>query len=288
VRIDRESVNAYAATLPAAAQVPPLDPHAHALEGDREQRAAFIICLDAINFGSGWWPTIRKRPGRSGYFTIATALAEHFREAGPPSPRELTEVSAPMLAAIFEQDPAHPLMGQFASSLRDVGEHVLADHGGRFAAVIDAADGSAVELASLLAGWEAFADVSRYDEREVPFFKRAQIAAADTHLAGLAHLPDRDHLTAFADNLVPHVLRVDGVLVLEETLRERIEAGELLEHGAPPEVELRACAVHAIELLSDEVGRRLAPADIDYMLWNRGRSERYKSLPRPRSRTTAY
>ncbi len=288
MRIDRGALRGYAATLPATAEVPPLDPEAHALEGDREQRAAFIISLDAINFGSGWWPTIRKRPGRSGYFTIATGLAERFREVGALSPWELSEISSPALAAIFGQDPAHPLMEQFARSLRDVGEHVLAEHDGRFAAVVDAARGSAVKLASLLAGWEAFADVSRYDGREVPFFKRAQIAAADAHLAGLAVLPDRVRLTAFADNLVPHVLRVDGVLALDDALRATIEAGELLEHGAPPEVELRACAVHAIELLADEVRRTLAPADIDYILWNRGRAERYKSLPRPRSRTTAY
>jgi hypothetical protein len=32
----------------------------------------------------------------------------------------------------------------------------------------------------------------------------------------------------------------------------------------------------------------LAPAEIDSALWNRGRAPRYKSLPRPRSRNTAY
>jgi hypothetical protein len=85
---------------------------------------------------------------------------------------------------------------------------------------------------------------------------------------------------------VPHVLRVDGVLELEPTLTERIEAEELLAHGSPEEVELRACAVHAIELLAAASG--LAPAEIDAVLWNRGRASRYKSLPRPRSRNTAY
>ena len=61
-------------------------PRPHFAEGDREARAAFVICLDAINFGSGWWPEIRKRPGRSGYFTIAAGLTERFREAGPGRP----------------------------------------------------------------------------------------------------------------------------------------------------------------------------------------------------------
>lgn len=65
-----------------------------------------------------------------------------------------------------------------------------------------------------------------------------------------------------------------------------IDVGELLIHGSAEEVELRACSVHAIELLSTVT--RLSPAQIDHALWNRGRGERYKSVPRPRSRNTAY
>jgi hypothetical protein len=288
VQIDSAALSEYVHTLPETASVPPLDPDAHVLEGEREHRAAFILCLDAINFGSGWWPTIRKRPGRSGYFTIATGLTDRFRTVGAFSPQELIELSPTTIAEALGQDPAHPLMALFADSLHDVGAHVLTDHSGSFAAVIDSARGSAVELAGLLARWRAFADTSHYAGREIPFFKRAQIAAADVDLAGIAALEHRDRLTAFADNLVPHVLRVDGVLRLESSLRDAIEAEELLEHGSPAEVELRACAVQAIELLAGASDRRLAPADIDYLLWNRGRGARYKSIPRPRSRTTAY
>lgn len=297
VRIDEGAVPAYAAALPPAPEASPPDPATELLEGDREARAAFVICLDAINFGSGWWPTIRKRPGHSGYFTIAAGLTERFRESGPWPAVALATIDPAELAAVLGQDPDHPLMADFAAALRDVGEHVEREHGSRFSAVIEAADGSAVALADLLAEWEAFADVSAYEGRAVPFFKRAQIAAADVARMGLATVgtgapagsrdsPDLDRLTAFADNLVPHVLRLDGVLHLDPALERRIEAGELLEHGSPEEVELRACAVHAVELLATTTP--LSPADIDAVLWTRGAAERYKSLPRPRSRNTAY
>jgi hypothetical protein len=288
VQIDSSALREYADTLPGAADPPALDPETHALEGNRERRAAFVVCLDAINFGSGWWPTIRKRPGRSGYFTIAGGLAQRFRTVGAFTPGELRELSPAAVAEMLGQDPRHPLMAEFAASLRDVGTRVHTDHGGSFAAAVDSAGGSAVALAELFARWRAFADSSRYDEHEIPFFKRAQIAAADIQLARVAVLRDRDRLTAFADNLVPHVLRVDGVLHLDRALHAAIEAEQLLEHGSPEEVELRACTVHAIELLAEAGGQRLAPADIDYMLWNRGQAARYKSIPRPRSRTTAY
>lgn len=286
--IEETTIEAYAATLPAAAELAPPEPATHFTEGDREARAAFVLCLDAINFGSGWWPTIRKRPGQSGYFMIAAGVAERFRVEGPWSAAELTELAPSDVAKVTGQDLEHPLMAQFSATLRDVGERVLSDHGGRFGAVVDAAAGSVVALADLLAGWDAFADASTYEGRLVPFFKRAQIAAADVNRTGVAALADEDLLTAFADNLVPHVLRVDGVLRLDPELEKKIDAGELLVHGSPEEVELRAAAVQAIELLSAATDGRLCPAEIDAALWNRGRTQRYKSIPRPRSRNTAY
>jgi hypothetical protein len=283
-----------------AIEVPAIEPYAAALDSpepppdlplavaDRESRAAFVLCLDAINFGSGWWPTIRKRPGRSGYATIEAGLAERFRVEGAWPARELMRLSAADVAQVTGQDPAHPLMEQYASALRGVGERVLAEHAGSFAAVVDAAAGSAVALAGLLAGWDAFADVSTYDDRPVPFYKRAQIAAADIDRFGVAKLRETERLTAFADNLVPHVLRVDGILRLDPALEEAIDAEVLLVHGSPEEVELRACAVHAIELLSAATNGRLSPAQIDAALWNPGSGPAYKSRPRPRSRSTAY
>lgn len=287
VRIETATIDAYAAALPSA-EAPPPDPATELLDGDGESRTAFFICLDAINFGSGWWPTIHRRPGHSGYFTIAAGLTERFQAAGPWPASELRGLGPGDIAAALGQDPEHPLMSHYAASLRDVGEHVLADHGGRFGAVLDAAGSSAVALADLLAGWEAFADASAYDGRRVPFYKRAQIAAADLSRAGVASLREVDRLTAFADNLVPHVLRVDGVLALDPELEATIDAGALLTHGSPEEVELRAAAVHAIELLSAATEVRLSPAQIDGVLWSRGRGHRYKSRPRPRSRNTAY
>ncbi len=288
VRIEESAIEAYAAQLPASSELPGSDLATHFLAGNRECRIAFVVCLDAINFGSGWWPTIRKRPGHSGYFTIAAGLTERFDAEGAWSPDELTRLTAADIAAVTGQDPDHPLMADYGASLRDVGVHVGEEHGGSFAALVEAANGSAPAFADILAGWEAFADLSSYDDRPVPFYKRAQIAAADLNRAGLAELVGEERLTAFADNLVPHVLRLDGVLRLDADLEARIDAGELLVHGSAEEVELRACAVHAVELLAAASGHRLSPAQIDAALWNRGRAPRYKSRPRPRSRNTAY
>jgi hypothetical protein len=82
-------------------------------------------------------------------------------------------------------------------------------------------------------------------------------------------------------------LRTDGVLRFDPGLIERIERGELIEHGSPEEVEIRACALHAVELIvAERPGTR--SSDVDRLLWNRGQESRYKASPRHRSRCTAY
>ena len=91
----------------------------------------------------------------------------------------------------------------------------------------------------------------------------------------------------FADNLVPHVLRLDGILQFDPELSARIERGELIEHGSEEEIEIRACAVHAVELIVRSAAGRTA-AEVDEALWKRGGQPRYKASPRHRSRCTAY
>ncbi len=178
-------------------------------------------------------------------------------------------------------------MALFTRALRELGERVTVEYFGRFLGLVRSADGSAERLAETLAAWPTWHDVSGYDGLRVPFFKRAQIAAADLALAGVAPAEDLHRLTLFADNLVPHVLRLDGVLEFDDALVSRIEDGLLLEHGSPAEVEIRACALHAVELLVAAHGDTTA-AVVDNVLWNRGALPRYKSRPRHRARTTAY
>jgi len=254
---------------------PALDPERHYLEGSPEDVADYMLVLDSINFGSGWFPTLRKRPGMSGYFTVASSLADFWRSSDGWSADELRALTVEEVATVLGQDVGHELMRLYAEALRDLGRFLDAR---RALDVVAEAGGSAEGLASMLAGGMPFFD-------DVGFWKRAQITANDLALAGVAEFEDLDLLTIFADNLVPHVLRVDGVLVYEPELAARIDAGELLPPG-DEEREIRGCAVHACELLSERLGM---PARlIDVALWTKGQAPRYKSVPRHRTRTVYY
>src|SRR3954468_6863846 len=105
------SVRIEAKGFPAIASgpAPVLDPEAHYLEGSRDDVIAYLLTLDAINFGSGWFPMLRKRPGTSGYFTVAWALADRFRAEGPWRAPELRQLDAAAVAAVLRQEPGHEL-----------------------------------------------------------------------------------------------------------------------------------------------------------------------------------
>lgn len=270
VRIDAGALDALDPGPP-----PQLDRERHLLEGPPEAVAAYFLTLDTINFGSGWFPELRKRKGCSGYFTIAWALTERFRTGGPWSPGELRAMRTEEIADTLGQRGDHELMSLYAQALRELGRFL----GGR--SVLDLvaeARGSAATFARGLAHGMAL-----YDDRG--FFKRAQIAPSNLALAGVAEFGDLDSLTIFADNLVPHVLRCAGVLVYDEGLAALIDAGRPLRTGGQ-ECEIRACAVHACELLSGRLG--LSEREIDHRLWTRGQSPEHKALPRHRCRCVFY
>ncbi len=360
VRIDLDAV---AEVQPATP--PPLDPTCHYLEGEPADVADYMLALDTINFGSGWFPTLRKREldGKpvSGYLTVSWALADHVRAHGPPGAAWMSAVSADEIARILDQDPASELMSLYAQALRSLGRFLAGTpnpttsskrpaqasqapptqasqapptqasqapptqasqapptqasqapptqasqapptqasqapptqasqapptqasqapptQATRRALDLVAEAGSAECLAEMLARGMAM-----FDDRG--FYKRAQIVANDLALAGVAEFDDLDRLTIFADNLVPHVLRCDGVLLYDEQLATRIDRGERLTLGGA-EREIRACALHACELISQRTG---VPArKIDTWLWTRGQSPKYKSRPRHRCRTVFY
>jgi hypothetical protein len=257
---------------------PELDPVRHFVEGTRDEVAAYLLTLTAINFGSGWFPTLRKRvvdgAPVSGYFTVAMGLTDKFRANGPWTNEQLRAMTTDEIAMTVGQTPANELMALFAQALRQLGTFL----GERTPLqLVEAAGGSAQRLAAAVARMSMWNDVG--------FYKRAQILANELTLGGVGTFSDIDTLTIFADNLVPHVLRTDGVLVYDDQLAGIVDSGELLEDAAM-EREIRACAVHACTTIAAALG--VPERTLDVWLWDRGQDPEYKARPRHRTRSVFY
>jgi hypothetical protein len=228
-----------------------LDPQLHFLEGAPEEVARYVLILDAVNFGSGWFDELRTSTS-----ALTERLTAHTRARGGPwSAAELRAIRAHDVADALGLSAAHELTRLYAEGLNQLGRWL--GERGALARAGDSAEGLAERLAGTV---PFFADHG--------FYKRAQIAAHDLHLSGAVRYPDTHRLTAFADNLVPHVLRSLGVLTYSDTLAGIVDNGRELPAGSRYEREIRACGVHACELLADRL--EVAAATLDNWLWNRG------------------
>src|SRR5437879_7550887 len=143
VRVQTDAIEAYAASLQLGElEIPELDAATHYL-GAPEATLAYVVTLDAINFGSGYFPKLTKRAGLSGYFTVAASLKDLYEAQGPLSAAHLQGLSASTCAHIFGQmdNPdagVEELMGLFSRALNDLGAYVLGEFQGSFQALVQA------------------------------------------------------------------------------------------------------------------------------------------------------
>jgi len=297
VTIDDDKIAEFAAGLDL--DIEKHDPGQDRL-GPDETTAAFVLALDAINFGSGYFPHLRKRPGMSGYHTVAASLRDLIADTGRLTTGRLAAWTVDDAAATFGQllddGPAHELMDLFTRAWHDLAAFVERVGEGSFVDAVATADASGARLVELLAEMPFYRDVHQHPAAgEVLFYKRAQITVQDLSVAfdrkGPGQFEDRAELTMFADNLVPHVLRIEGILHFEDDLLDRIDAVDDIPVGSTEEIEIRACGLHAVELLRTALearGTYVTSGDLDNVLWNLGAEARFKAVPRHRTRCVFY
>jgi len=267
---------------------------------DEQQQTAFVLVRDCINFGSGFHPELAKRQGLSGARTVEKALLERVQAHGVPDGRWLSAVTPDECAELFGQPRSGApmeLMTMFAAAWNEFGRLLCERYDGQVAGLVEDFGGRAARVVDILGRLDCWRDVSHFGELTVPFMKRARLATLGLEVAAREHartrFADLAQVPAFADNLIPHVLKTDGLLAFAPELEARIDRGELLEHGSPEEVALRSGAVAVCSRLaaasaSAATAGARTPLEVASRLWKRGQQPGYKRRPRPRARCFAY
>lgn len=284
VTINRGKIPAYAQMLVGKYPlVTALDPAHHFLsQASPAATAAYVLALDSVNFGSGYFKFAQEAGIEFEYNHVAGALKKAFAESRLNTPEKWANATAAECHDIFglpynKIARLDELMGLFALHLQVTGQRVTLEYGGSVMNLLEAANNSAAKLAEILGAWPTFHDVTEYKNREIPVYKRAQIFAADIFLAFGGKAPaaftDMAQLTSFADNMVPHVLRCDGIISYKQELALVIAAGECLTPGSAEETEIRSAGVHVVELMREaaqKAGHSVTAVNLDHILWNRG------------------
>lgn len=283
VKIVEAKIPAYTKTLiEKYPLITALDPQHHFLsQASPAATAAYVLALDSVNFGSGYFPLAKEAGVEFEYNHVAGALKKAFAASRMNTPEKWAAVTPADCHEIFglpqkKHRQLDELMGLFALHLQVSGQRVSAEFGGEVMNLLDSARNSAVKLAETVARWPTFRDVTEYKGAEVPMYKRAQIFAGDMFLAfggkGPAAFSDMAALTNFPDNMVPHVLRCDGILEYRQDLAVLIASGEYLMAGSAEETEIRAAGLHAVELMkhaAHKAGHNVTAVNLDHILWNK-------------------
>lgn len=283
-------------------QVPGWDEPIH-WRGTPEETLHYILLLDALNFcfwvdpGQIRWEVEYQGQSFNGYKALSVALRRALEEGVSLTRAEtLADLSSQQLAHILRGKGQIPMLEKRLEHANQVGRQLLDLWKGEFALAVRSCQGSGLALTALIArDFPCFHDVSRYQDRAIPLYKRAQITVVDIagslNFQGYGEFRDLEQLTAFADYKIPQVLRALGILEYSEWLAERVDRQELLSAGSPEEVEIRAAMVWAVELIRramNELGRPLMAYELDWFFWNLGQSQLPEEKPYHRVRTVFY
>lgn len=271
---------------------------ARRFRGDTAGTVDFVLMLECVNFGSGWRDDLRAEGSlpkdRRFYTTIMNALEKYTSTNGIPDALELKDMDVASLSDVFGLCPDKPgarqLLGWFQKSLAQYADYLLQHYNGSGYELFKKSGALADRLVSELARIESFQDVAEYKGLRVPFYKRAQIAAADLHYALESQgrvFEDIDELTAFADPALPQILHAFGVLEYSPHLQNLIKSKTELRPGSPEEVEIRAATIEAVDRLHTATPS-MRVMDIDFALWTMAGGKDLKHHPRHITKTLNY
>ena len=148
VRIRSDRLADYVRTLPDRHPSSVFDTTHHFI-GTPETTAAYVLALDAINYGSGFKPDLVAEGWavieESIYYSVSVRLKNRF-EVAPLTAPDLSSITADDMHDILEL-PRKPqgqrLAALFAEGLHDLGQLIERDYQGRFMNFVENAQGRA-------------------------------------------------------------------------------------------------------------------------------------------------
>ncbi len=277
----------------------------------------FTVLYSILNFGSGYRVELKNKAGRGAAETITFGLFSMALGDAKMESRDLTALSLEEVSSFFgipikEERPSkiHPAIKEYVdSNLKFFAESlhkVLNEAGNKlwklsckdFATFVrqsleqakkQSLDPVDYLLKELIESFGSILDdFYTFEEQKVYFYKRAQLVVGELY----SQFHDRDEifnfpreslnkLTAFVDNVLPAVFRIDGVLeITDEKLKEKIEKEVVLKPGRE-EAELRVAAVEIFERLVALSNGKVNAMELDYYIWgNVGKQPSYRQQPR--------
>ena len=122
-----------------------------------------------------------------------------------------------------------------------------------------------------------FKDVSIYKNKEIHFYKRANLLVNDLFNVSKTinkSIKNVNHLLGCADYVVPRTFRDFGIFTYDASLSNLIDNELIIPRDSDMEIELRANTLYVIELLKERLNKEgisIPSVELDNIIWNIGR-----------------
>lgn len=267
---------------------------------DTKTKLKFLLVFNAVSFsywGEPKWTITFKGKEYDGAWGMIASLKRGLEEGKLNLDADfLSKSTKSELSYILRGNVEIPLLDERWQILKEIGIILKKDYGGDFIKLVNRANGDAVKLLNLIVGsFPSFKDTTTYDNKEILFYKRAQLLVADIYQAfkgkGFGNLKNISQLTACADYKLPQILRKNGILIYSKELSKKIDAKIQLEKGSKEEIEIRACTIWAVKYLERLLEPKIPYIDsihVNDHLWLLSQNKFPDDKPYHRTRTTAY
>jgi len=265
-----------------------------------EEKLHFVIIFNALSFcywGEPKWTIEYKNKKHDGAWGMILALGRGIEEGATLLDFEFcSQISKEDFAKVLRGNTEIPLFEERWKILREIGTSMVAKYNGKAKNLIAGANRDAQKLVELIVqNFPSFSDTSLYKEKEIYFYKRAQLLVADIYQIfdgqDFGTLKNADQLTACADYKLPQILRKLGILEYTTALAEEVDTKTEIAHNLPEEIEMRANTIWAVEFIKEEVKKRspqILSFEVNDHLWLATQEKFDGDKPYHRTRTTAY
>jgi hypothetical protein len=181
-----------------------------------EDKLHFLFVFNALSFsywGEPKWTVEYKDKKHDGAWGMILALGRGIEEGAALTNFEYcSKISKEEFAHVLRGNIETPLLEERWKILREIGLNMTAKFGGKAKNLLAEASGDAQKLLELIVqNFPSFLDIATYKEKEIYFYKRAQLLVADIFQIfggkNFGALGNMDQITACADYKLPLILR---------------------------------------------------------------------------------
>lgn len=259
----------------------------------KEQMINFLVIYHSIGFsyfGDPKWSVNYNGKIYDGAIGLLSAFAKSFEKSYDMLDfKYLKNLSYDDFKIFLAGNTQIPMLYERYQNILDIARVVCDNMSGSFYNYVKDIKDDVQLFDIVISNFKSYEDKSIYQNKQIHFYKRAQLLVSDIlhYLSKFSSDVDYSNLIGAADYKIPQVLRSLEILKYDKSLSYYVDNQKLIPKGSKAEVEIRAATLYVIANITRKLNYKYDSFDINDTIWLAGQKNK-DMKPYHRTRTTAY